>query len=123
MSDASGGPTRFVLTDYAVRLWRRLQGLADGVPETLVTAMELPIDAHLAMQAALQEFVDKAISKTINVPGAISFDDFAPLYRLAYDSGLKGCAVFRPSAERGAVLARRRDGADESADRCAGTCE
>jgi len=63
------------------------------------------------MQAALQVFVDNSISKTINVPAETGFADFAPLYRLAYDKGLKGCTTFRPIAAVGAVLvpARERD--------------
>jgi ribonucleoside-diphosphate reductase alpha chain len=122
--DANGSPARFVLTDHAVRLWRQSHGRTDGVPDALVTALELPIGAHLAMQSTLQAFVDNAISKTINVPEAIGFDDFAPLYRLAYDSGLKGCATFRPSADRAAVLVQSRSGDNgEYPDRCAGACE
>ena len=122
--DADGTPMRFVLTDYAVRLWRQLHHRAEGVPDALVTAMDLPIEAHIAMQATLQNLVDNAISKTVNVPAAISFDDFAPLYRLAYDSGLKGCATFRPTPDRDAVLTRTgRGGAGESSCPCSGECE
>ena len=58
------------------------------------------------MQAALQSHVDNSISKTISVPGSMTFADFAPLYRLAYDKGLKGCTTFRPVEARGAVLTR-----------------
>ena len=78
------------------------------MPDALVTAAELPIEAHLAMQAALQTFVDNSISKTINVPAQTSFADFAPIYRLAYDKGLKGCTTFRPTAARGTVLGPMR---------------
>ena len=102
--DPSGEPRQFPLTDYAVRLWRARSGQSKGMPDALVTATELPIAAHLAMQAALQVFVDNSISKTINVPAETSFADFAPLYRLAYDKGLKGCTTFRPTAAMGAVL-------------------
>ncbi len=102
--DSQGKPRHFPLTDYAVQRWRELSGRTDGRPDVLVTAEELPIEAHLAMQAALQGFVDNSISKTINVPAATSFTDFTPLYRLAYDKGLKGCTTFRPGASAGAVL-------------------
>jgi ribonucleoside-diphosphate reductase alpha chain len=103
--DANAGPRRFLLTDYAVRLWREQAGRSDGMPDTLVTAAALPIEAHLAMQTVLQAFVDNSISKTINVPTETSFADFAPIYRLAYDKGLKGCTTFRPTPTTGAVLA------------------
>jgi ribonucleoside-diphosphate reductase alpha chain len=102
--DADAVPRRFALTDYAVRLWRAHAGRNDGVPEMLVTAADLPVESHLAMQAALQPYVDNSISKTINVPVETSFAEFAPLYRRAYEMGLKGCTTFRPGAPRGAVL-------------------
>lgn len=101
MLDDDARPRRFPLTDYAVQLWREQN---TGLPESLVTAGELPIEAHLNMQAALQVYVDNSISKTINVPTEISFEDFAPIYRLAYDKGLKGCTTFRPTGKREAVL-------------------
>jgi ribonucleoside-diphosphate reductase alpha chain len=103
--EPGGEPRQFRMTDHAVRLWREQTGRSDGVPDAMVTAMELPIVAHLEMQAAVQAFVDNAISKTINIPTDTSFAEFAPLYRLAYEKGLKGCTTFRPNPERGVVLA------------------
>lgn len=119
--DADGAPRRFRLTDHAVRLWRRQTGRENAEPEALVTALDLPIDAHLAMQAVLQPWVDNAISKTINVPPDTAFAAYAPLYRLAYDRGLKGCTTFRPAAGRGAVLTSRA--AIEPASCRIGVCE
>ncbi|RMJ18145.1 hypothetical protein PHISP_08831, partial [Aspergillus sp. HF37] len=37
------------------------------------------------MQAAAQEWVDSSISKTINCPEDISFEDFADVYLKAWD--------------------------------------
>ena len=56
------------------------------------------------MQAALQPFVDSAISKTINCSEAIPFETFRTIYRDAYGLGLKGCTTYRPNAVTGAVL-------------------
>ena len=120
--DGTGASIRFVLTDYALRLWRERSCRSGGVPDALVTAAELPIETHLAMQAALQTYVDNSISKTINVPTRTSFAEFAPIYRLAYASGLKGCTTFRPTTARGAVLAQIRTPADSERG-CACECE
>ena len=57
-----GTPKEFVLTDYALDLWRKTTGTATGTPERFVTAANLPVHAHLAMQAALQPFIDNSIS-------------------------------------------------------------
>jgi ribonucleoside-diphosphate reductase alpha chain len=103
--EANGTPREFPLHDYALRLWREQPGRSGATPDTLVTTTALPIEAHLAMQASLQEFVDNSISKTVQVPPEAPFADFAPIYRLAYDKGLKGCTTFRLMATRDTVLA------------------
>ena len=56
------------------------------------------------MQAALQPWVDSAISKTVNVPADFPFQDFESLYREADRLGLKGCTTFRPNPVTGSVL-------------------
>ena len=99
------GTTRqFPLRDYAVRLWRAQTGRKDGVPDAFVTATDLPAEAHLAMQAGLQRWVDNAISKTIHVAGETPFEEFASIYRRAYEINLKGCTTFRSTTTRNAVL-------------------
>jgi len=91
-------------SNYAWRLYRHLKG-ADAVPtEAFVDAQTLPPQAHLAMQAAAQEFVDSSISKTINLPEAISFEAFKDVYVEAYRLGCKGCTTYRPNKVTGSVL-------------------
>ncbi len=107
-----GTPKAFMLTDYALNLWRQTTGAATGVPNGFVTAGELPFKAHLQMQAALQPFVDNSISKTINVPRNTPFEDFRQIYDLAYDMGLKGCTTFRPNPATGAVLSEWNGGVE-----------
>jgi ribonucleoside-diphosphate reductase alpha chain len=104
-------PKEFLLTDHALELWRAATGAA-GTPDGFVTTAELPVTAHLAMQAALQPFVDNSISKTINVPQSCPFDDFKHIYDLAYDKGLKGCTAFRPNPVTGAILSEDASGAE-----------
>ena len=56
------------------------------------------------MQGAVQKFIDSSISKTINVPEDIDFEDFKDVYVQAYDIGCKGCTTYRPNEVTGAVL-------------------
>ena len=56
------------------------------------------------MVAAVQPFIDAAISKTVNVPADYSFEDFKDLYLEAWRSGLKGLATFRPNPIPGEAL-------------------
>ena len=74
------------------------------MPPAFISVRDLPVRAHVEMQAALQRHVDNAISKTVNVPEECSFEEFRQIYELAYDKGLKGCTAYRPSPVRGAVL-------------------
>ena len=75
------------------------------LPATFVTAQDLPPEAHLRMQAAAQRWIDSSISKTINLPREISFEDFEAVYLRAYDLGCKGCTTYRPNDVTGSVLA------------------
>ncbi len=92
------------VADYAYRLFRHLKGPEAALPEAFVDAQTLPPAAHLAMQAAAQKYVDSSISKTINLPEAISFEAFKDVYAEAYRLGCKGCTTYRPNAVTGAVL-------------------
>ena len=92
------------ISDYALRLFQKMFGADTTLPDYFVTAQTLSPSDHLAVQAAAQPFVDSAISKTINVPASISFEDFAHVYLEAYDLGCKGCTTYRPNDVTGSVL-------------------
>ena len=92
------------VTDYAASVWWTLKGKDASLPPQFVTAETLAPEAHLVMQAAVQRHIDSSISKTINVPADLPFEDFKAVYERAYDLGLKGCTTFRPNAVTGSVL-------------------
>ncbi len=98
-----GSERQETIHDYAARLFRETHGDAP-LPEAFVTAHDLSPEQHLLMQAALQRHVDASISKTVNCPESIAFEDFETLYLDAYRLGLKGCTAYRPNAVTGAVL-------------------
>lgn len=98
-----GSRTEEEVVDYAVALWRRLHGDAP-LPDHFVNAQTLPPLDHVKMQAAAQKWVDSSISKTINCPEDISFDDFKEVYLAAWDQGCKGCTTYRPNDVTGSVL-------------------
>jgi len=104
-----GTTGEFELTDYAVRLWQEKFGNPEGYPPGFVCASDLSPRQHLAMQSALQPYVDNSISKTINVPEIYPFEKFKKVYDLAYDKGLKGCTTFRPNPITGAVITTVED--------------
>lgn len=103
----------YQISDHACGLWQ--EDHPDSLPPAYVDALSLPPETHLAMQARLQPYVDNAISKTINVPVDMSFEDYQAVYDRAYRLGLKGCTTFRPTPVRGSILS-----AEEEVGSCCG---
>ncbi len=102
------------VSDYAYRLFKRLKGETTPLPNAFVDAQSLSPNDHLIMQSAVQEFIDSSISKTINCPEGISFDDFKEIYMQAFDLGCKGCTTYRPNDVTGAVLELKSDAKSDS---------
>jgi ribonucleoside-diphosphate reductase alpha chain len=72
--------------------------------ELFVTATELGVDQHLAVQHAVQRHVDNAVSKTINLPADAEIDAVARAYREGWRLGLKGITVYRAGSRPSDVL-------------------
>ena len=103
-----GTRTEEEVVDYAVQMWRDRFGDAP-LPEYFVNAQTLaPLD-HVRMQAAAQKWVDSSISKTINCPEDIGFEEFKEVYLSAWDQGCKGCTTYRPNEVTGSVLSVSRE--------------
>lgn len=99
--------------DYGYLEWKRWcqrehydREVDDVLPAGFVTADQLTVDQHLKMAAAAQTWIDSAVSKTINCPISMTFEEFKDVYKRAYGLGLKGCTTYRPDPRsgRGAVL-------------------
>jgi ribonucleoside-diphosphate reductase alpha chain len=74
------------------------------VKRLLVTALEIPPEQHLRIQAAFQRHVDNAVSKTVNLPPDAGVDVVAGIYRRAWQLGLKGVTVYRYGSNVAQVL-------------------
>ncbi|SFK96937.1 adenosylcobalamin-dependent ribonucleoside-diphosphate reductase [Shimia haliotis] len=98
-----GSRTEEEVVDYAVQMWRDKFG-DKALPSYFVNAQTLAPAAHVRMQAAAQKWIDSSISKTINCPEDISFDEFKEVYMQAWDTGCKGCTTYRPNEVTGSVL-------------------
>ncbi len=107
--EADGSMREYRVEDHAWRLWKARGGNAEALPPAFVSALDIAALDHMRMQAAIQPFVDAAISKTVNVPEDYPFADFETLYLEAWRAGLKGITTYRPNSVLGSVLSLEKE--------------
>jgi len=106
-----GSKQEYTVEDYAYRLYRRMGGDVQQLPPAFVHALEMSALDHMQMIAAVQPYIDAAVSKTVNVPEDYPFDEFKQLYLAAWKAGLKGITTYRPNNVIGSVLEVKKDAA------------
>ena len=88
------GPQVETVEDYAYREWH-IKGK---------TADQVTVQEHVDVLTHAQKWVDSSVSKTCNVGGNVSWDEFKEVYMKAYIGGAKGCTTFRPDGKRFGIL-------------------
>jgi len=78
--------------------------LPDSVRRLFVTALDIPPEHHVRMQATFQRHVDNAVSKTVNLANNATPGDVRQVYRIAYELGCKGVTTFRYGSTEERVL-------------------
>jgi ribonucleoside-diphosphate reductase alpha chain len=99
----------------------RYVDLPADLKEIFVTALEVPPEQHVKIQAAFQKFTDNAVSKTVNMPTDASPDDVLEVFNLAYRLGCKGITVFRYGSRDQLLYLGEGEGEGGTCRRC-GDC-
>jgi ribonucleoside-diphosphate reductase alpha chain len=74
------------------------------LPPYFVNAQDLSPDAHIAVQAAAQKYVDSSISKTVNCPADILFERFKDIYLKPTIPAARASTTWRPNDVTGSIL-------------------
>jgi ribonucleoside-diphosphate reductase alpha chain len=82
---------------------QKIDFIPDDIKNIFKCAHDISPEAHILMQAAVQEFVDSGISKTINMPPTVTHADIAKAYKLAHGLGCKGTTIFREGSKAGVL--------------------
>lgn len=83
---------------------KEVKSVPGELRKLFVTALEIPPDRHLQIQAAFQRYVDNSVSKTINLPSNATPQDVARIYWRAWKLGLKGITIYRYGSKPAQVL-------------------
>ena len=68
------------------------------------TANEISIEEHIAIQSTIQEYIDNAVSKTINMSNSSTVEDVKKAYLLAYKTKCKGVTIYRDGCKDSQVF-------------------
>lgn len=97
------------MQDYAYGAWKDITNNNIVNHDIFVTALDLPVSAHLEVLKTINFHVDMSSSKTINIPTEYSFEDTKSVYDYCWENGVKGCTIFRPNDIRKGVLIEKSD--------------
>jgi len=82
----------------------KFKEIPQDVRKVFITALEIPPEFHVKMQAAFQNNTDNAVSKTINFPHSATVKDVKKAYELAYKLKCKGITIYRYGSKAEQVL-------------------
>jgi ribonucleoside-diphosphate reductase alpha chain len=109
----TGKRTKFTyLTPTAQRIAKALgksvpQGEIEGavdmswLPEWAVASHQIDPKRRAKVQGLIQQFIDTAISSTVNLPEEATIEDVMDIYWTAYEAGCKGVTIYREGSREG----------------------
>ena len=83
---------------------QKIDEIPENIKRIFVGAMDLSVEAHIAVQATWQKYLENSISKTINYPEEATVEDVLKGYVMAWKSKCKGFTLYRNNSRFKQVL-------------------
>ena len=106
----------YTVRPAVVQEWVDANGGRLTYPEYFVTSADINPIARVKVQAAWQEYIDAAISSTVNLPNEATTHDVYDIYMTAWKEGLKGITVHRAGNSREGILTTNSEDKSEQVD-------
>lgn len=87
----------------------QLQELVQKSPYNKATSNDVDWLSKVRMQGMIQKWVDHSISVTVNLPEDITEEMVAKVYQTAWESGCKGCTVYREGSRDGVLVTSKKE--------------
>ena len=81
-----------------------IQQIVEKSPYYKATSNDVDWVAKVKMQGQIQKWVDHSISVTINLPKDVTEELVSELYMTAWQSGCKGCTIYREGSRDGVLV-------------------
>ena len=81
----------------------------DNLPDYFVSSEQINWKDRIEIQSIMQNWVDTAISSTINLAEDISIEEVSQIYLNAWSKGLKGITIFRSGCKRAGILTTAKE--------------
>ena len=90
------------------------KGNIKSLPKYFVTSKDINWKDRIDTQSAMQDYVDTAISSTINLPEYTSVEEVEQIYLYAWEKGLKGVTIYRSGCAREGILIEESRGQENN---------
>ena len=90
-----------------------LKTVVEQSPYHKATSADIDWVNKVKMQGAIQKWVDHSISVTVNIPKETTKEVVSTIYQTAWESGCKGCTIYRDGSRHGVLVSTKENKKDE----------